>query len=80
MLPAATGKNQKLLHETPPRKHQGSNSSWSRRAGVVLCALGLFQGIRLKKNGSAPSQSTDPAAERTDESREEESSEDKAEE
>ena len=57
----------------------GRGTKWIL-AGVVVCALGLFQGIRLKKNGSAPSQSTAPAAERTDESREEESSEDKAEE
>ena len=49
-------------------------------AGVVLSGLGLFQGIRLKKNGSAPAQSAAPEAKRTDESREEGLNEDKAEE
>ena len=54
----------------------GRGTKWIL-AGVMLCALGLFQGIRLKKNGSAPSQSTAPAAERPDESEEEESAGDK---
>ena len=49
-------------------------------AGVVLSGLGLFQGIRLKKNGSAPAQSAAPEAKRTDESGEEGLNEDKAEE